>query len=75
MDSLQQFYSDSNYNHVLVRYAKQIDAEKAIIAIDRSFFFSSWCRGKFRIFEICFQIIFQNFANFGGVSKKNSKLK
>ena len=71
MDSLQQFYSDSNYNHVLVRYAKQIDAEKAIIAIDRSFFFSSWCRGKFRIFEI----IFQNFANFGDVSKKNSKLK
>ena len=51
LDSFQQFYSDSNYNHVLVRYAKQIDAEKAIIAIDRSFFFSSWCRGKFRIFE------------------------
>ena len=71
MDSLQQFYSDSNYNHVLVRYAKQIDAEKAIIAIDRSFFFSSWCRGKFRIFEN----FFQNFANFGGVNKKNSKLK
>ena len=36
----------------MVRYAKQIDAEKAIIAIDRSFFFSSWCRGTFRIFEI-----------------------
>ena len=49
-----RFYLDSNYNHVLVRYAKQIDAEKAIIAIDRSFFFSSWCRGKFRIFDFFF---------------------
>lgn len=41
---VKQLGIDSNYSYVLVRYAKQIDAEKAIIAIDRSFFFSSWCR-------------------------------
>jgi len=41
---VKQLGIDSNYDHVLVRYAKQIDAEKAISAIDRSFFFSSWCR-------------------------------
>jgi len=35
---VKQLAIDSNYNHVMVRYAKQIDAEKAIIAIDRSFF-------------------------------------
>ena len=57
---------DSNYNHVLVRYAKQIDAEKAIIAIDRSFFFSSWCRGKF-------EIVLNLYPNFDArnVSQKN----
>lgn len=41
---VKQLGIDSNYDHVLIRYAKQIDAEKAISAIDRSFFFSSWCR-------------------------------
>jgi len=48
---VKQLGIDSNYTHVLVRYAKQIDAEKAIIAIDRSFFFSSWCRGRFEKFS------------------------
>jgi hypothetical protein len=41
---VRQIWIDPQYSHVLVRYSKQIDAEKAIASIDRSYFFSSWCR-------------------------------